>query len=383
MKRSIQEINEKIKRGKICVLRADEVVEMGKRESVKEIFKRVDIVTTGTFGMMCSSGAFINTGHFDPPTKLQDVTLNDVRAYGGIAAVDIYIGATERANGKENYGGAHVIEELVKGKKIKLKAKGVPTDCYPGKEVEVYISLKNVNQAFLFNPRNCYQNYPAVTNSTSELLYTYMGVLLPNFGNVAFATAGELSPLFKDPYFRTIGIGTQIFLAGAKGYVVWEGTQFNFKVERDEETGIPESPAGTLALVGNLKEMNPEFLKAAYIKGYGISLFVGVGIPIPIIDEEMAFYASIPNERIKTKIVDYGVKKLERPVIREVNYSELFSGWVEIKNKKVKTQPRTSIYKSKEIAEILKKWILKGEFYLTECVRNLPVEGVFKPWREI
>jgi uncharacterized protein (DUF39 family) len=79
MKRSIEEINEKIRKGKAVVLRADEIVEMRKKEEVKEIFKKVDIVTTGTFGMMCSSGAFINTGHFNPPTKLQEVTLNDVK----------------------------------------------------------------------------------------------------------------------------------------------------------------------------------------------------------------------------------------------------------------------------------------------------------------
>ena len=383
MKRSIEQINEKIKKGKAIVLRADEVVEMGKKDGVKEIFNKVDVVTTGTFGMMCSSGAFINTGHFDPPTKLQDVTLNDVKAYGGLAAVDIYIGATEKAIAREDYGGAHVIEELVKGEKVKLKAKAIPTHCYPGKEIEIYISLKNINQAFLFNPRNCYQNYNAATNSSNELIYTYMGVLLPNFGNVAFSTSGEISPLHKDPYFRTIGIGTKIFLAGAQGYVVWEGTQFNSNIKRDKETGIPKGPGGTLALIGNLKEMNPEFLKAAYIKGYGVSIFLGIGIPIPILDEEMAFFVSISNEKIKTKIIDYGVKRLERPIIKEVNYAELFSGWVEIRNKKSKTQPRTSIYKSIKIAEILKRWILKRKFYLTEYVKNLPLEGVFKSWREI
>jgi len=383
MKRSIEEINEKIKKGEVVVLRADEIVEMRKKEKIKEIFKKVDVVTTGTFGMMCSSGAFINTGHFDPPIKLQEVTLNDVKAYGGIASVDIYIGATEKANGREDYGGAHVIQGLVKGEKIKLKAKSFPTDCYPGKEIEVYISLKNVNQAFLFNPRNCYQNYNAATNSSKELLYTYMGPLLPNFGNVMFSTSGELSPLHKDPFFRTVGIGTKIFIGGTKGYVAWEGTQFNFYTEKDKITGLPIGPGGTLALIGNLKEMKSEFLKAAYIKGYGISLFLGIGIPIPLIDEEMAFYASISNEMIKTKIVDYGVKRLDRPIVKITNYKELFSGWVEINGKRVKSAPRTSIYKSIEIAEILKRWIKNKKFYLTNYVRKLPIEGVYKRWEEI
>jgi uncharacterized protein (DUF39 family) len=210
-----------------------------------------------------------------------------------------------------------------------------------------------------------------------------MGVLLPNFGNVMFSTSGELSPLHKDPFFRTIGIGTKIFIGGTEGYVAWEGTQFNWYAERDKFTNLPIGPGGALALIGNLKEMKSEFLKAAYIKGYGISLFLGIGIPIPLIDEEMAFYASISNEMIKTKIVDYGVKRLDRPVVKITNYKELFSGWVEINGKKVKSAPRTSIYKSIEIAEILKSWIKNKKFYLTNYVKKLPIEGVFKKWEEI
>lgn len=108
------------------------------------------------------------------------------------------------------------LRNLLEVKKIRLKAKAISTDCYPGKEIDVYISLKNVNQAFLFNPRNCYQNYNAATNSSNKLLYTYMGLLLPNFGNVAFSTSGEISPLFKDPYLRTIGIGQEFFLQAQK-----------------------------------------------------------------------------------------------------------------------------------------------------------------------
>jgi uncharacterized protein (DUF39 family) len=62
-----------------------------------------------------------------------------------------------------------------------------------------------------------------------------MGTLLPQYGNVTYCTSGELSPLFNDPMFRTIGIGTRIFLGGAQGYVAWEGTQFirNREVIRD------------------------------------------------------------------------------------------------------------------------------------------------------
>ncbi|MCK7460698.1 MAG: homocysteine biosynthesis protein [Sphingobacterium sp.] len=133
--------------------------------------KEVDVVTTGTFGAMCSSGAFLNFGHSEPPIRMQKVTLNDVPAYGGLAAVDAYIGATElKLDDHKEYGGAHVIEELVSGKPVRLKATSDGTDCYPRKDIDTYVSLNTVNQAYLFNPRNAYQNYAAGTNSSERTL---------------------------------------------------------------------------------------------------------------------------------------------------------------------------------------------------------------------
>lgn len=41
-----------------------------------------------------------------------------------------------------------------------------------------------------------------------------------------------------------------------------------------------------MAAIGNLREMSTDYLRAAYYEKYGVSLFVGVGIPIPLLDEE-------------------------------------------------------------------------------------------------
>jgi len=87
-KRSIEEINEKIRSGKAVVLTAEQVAAMGKEMTPAEIFNKVDVVTTATFGPMCSSGAFINFGHTTPPMRMERISLNNVPADGGIAAVD-------------------------------------------------------------------------------------------------------------------------------------------------------------------------------------------------------------------------------------------------------------------------------------------------------
>lgn len=374
MSKTIEEINEKIRNGKVVVLNAEEIIDYAEKKGIKRAAKEVDVVTTATFGPMCSSGAFLNFGHSDPPIRMTRVLLNDVPAYTGIAAVDAYIGATELSETEgSNYGGAHVIEDLISGKTIKLRATSPGTDCYPRREMETYITKDTINQAYLFNPRNAYQNYAAATNSSNRTIYTYMGKLLPNFGNVTYCSAGQLSPMLNDPYFRTIGIGTRIFLAGSQGYVSWHGTQHNPGKER-LPNGTPVGPAGTLAVIGNLKEMSPEYLKACTFRGYGVSIFIGIGIPIPVIDEEMVEFLKIRDEDIYTEIFDYSVQRRNRPSYGKVNYRELRSGKIKIKGKSVQTGSISSYFKALEISNVLKQEIRKGKFYLTNFVASIPAE---------
>jgi uncharacterized protein (DUF39 family) len=275
------------------------------------------------------------------------------------------------------HGGAHVIEDLVRGKAVRLKATAYGTDCYPKKEIDTYVSLKTVNQAVLLNARNCYQNYAVATNSGSRTLYTYMGKLLPEYGNATYSSAGELSPLMNDPYYRSIGIGTRIFLGGAQGFVIWEGTQFNPGVPRTP-AGVPKRAAGSIAVIGDLKQMSPEFLRGLTFTRYGTSLGLGIGIPIPILDEEMARACAITDDQIVTAMFDYSQPTRSRTVLKEVTYAELRSGEIELKGKQISTSSLSSLYKARQISQILKSQIQKGEFMIEKPVQNLPMDRVFK-----
>jgi len=368
-KRSVEEINEKIRNGKAVVLTAEQVSTMGKEMSPSEILGKVDVVTTATFGPMCSSGAFINFGHTNPPMRMEKLTLNNVPAYGGIAAVDTYIGATETAMPSDTYGGAHVIEDLIGGKDVLLQATAKGTDCYPRTEIKTLINKSSINEFIMFNPRNAYQNYNVAVNSTSKLKFTYMGTLLPAFGNANFSTSGELSPLLNDPELRTIGIGTRIFLGGTTGYVAWSGTQFNTGKPLNEH-GIPVGNAATLTLIGDAKQMNTRFIKAAYFEKYGVTMFVGIGIPVPVIDEDMVRRLSIRNSQIETNIIDYGSGNFE--ILGQTDYETLFSGEIFLRDKKIRTAPLSSIKMAREIADLLKKEITDGRFFLTEPVALFP-----------
>ncbi len=192
-----------------------------------------------------------------------------------------------------------------------------------------------------------------------------MGTLKPEMGNANYSTSGELSPLFNDPYLKTIGLGTRIFLGGAQGYVTWTGTQHKSDVDRSIH-GVPLTPSGTLSVIGDLKEMSPEWLVGQSLRGYGCSLSVGIGIPIPILNEEMLKYTSISDEELLTQVIDYGYDYPEAisKSYGQVSYAELKSGSIMIKGKKIQTAPLSSMVKARKIADLLKKSIQKGKFLL-------------------
>ncbi len=397
MAKTVREINERIKSGDVVVVTAEEIIDIVEKKGPREAAKYADVVTTGTFGPMCSSGAYFNIGHSKPKIKLGGgkTTLNDVPVYAGFAAVDFYLGASALPGddpcnkiypGEFKYGGAHVIQDLVAGKDVRFSATTYGTDCYPRRRLETLINLKDANEAILLNPRNCYQNYNVAVNLSDRIIYTYMGILKPNLGNANYCSAGQLSPLLNDPHYKTIGVGTRILLGGGDGYIFWQGTQHNPTVKR-KPNGVPQAPAGTLAVFGDLKQMSPKWLVGSSFLGYGVTLTVGMAIPIPILNEEIVKYVAVKDEDIYTQVVDYSevYPKGKAETLGEVNYKELKSGTIKIKDKDVPTAPLSSYSKAVEIAEILKKKIKDKKFFLTEYVQPIPGadSGLkFKPLKE-
>jgi uncharacterized protein (DUF39 family) len=379
MIKTYEEINQKLRSGKAVVLTAEEVSQMAKEMSPEEIVEKVDVVTTATFGAMCSSGAIINFGHADPPIRMEKIRLNGVPCYEGLAAVDSYIGATASHPDNPNYGGAHVIQDLLEGKDVILEAWAKGTDCYPRKHIKTTININTINEFTLFNPRNAYQNYNVAVNTTETIKHTYMGTLLPHLRNATYSTSGELSPLLNDPEFKTIGLGTRIFLGGTQGFVVWPGTQFHTTKPKND-LGVPVTNAATIAVMGNLKEMSANYIQAASYEKYGISMFVGIGIPIPVLNVDIAKRVSINNSQIETSVLDYGT--VGTPKLGQVTYEQLQSGSIKIKGKKIRTAPVASLAKARIIADELKTWLLNGEFEVSKPVQMFPTNTSLKGLKE-
>ena len=380
--KSYEEINAKIESKKAVVLTAEEIIGYVEKKGLEAAAKEVDVVTTATFGPMCSSGCFLNFGHSKPRIRMTQAWVDEVEAYCGIAAVDVYLGATQlRRNDPANlsypgdfrFGGGHVIEKLVKGERLELHAQSYGTDEYPLRELRTWFDIGDLNQAIMVNPRNCYQNYNVAINCSERPLHTYLGLLKPNMQNLTYCSAGQLSPLLNDPLYRTIGIGTSVWLAGARGHVYAEGTQHAPTCERGAND-VPTEGAGTLALTANMKEMKPKFVRGVSMIGYGVSLALGVGVPIPILDEEVLRHTTVRDRDILAPVIDYSSDYPNRTgkVLCRLSYEELKRGEASVLGRTVEVGSLSSYATALEIAHLLKEEIRRGEFLLSRPSRPLP-----------
>ncbi|MFO7947457.1 MAG: homocysteine biosynthesis protein, partial [Armatimonadota bacterium] len=382
MSKTYDEINEKIRKGEAVVVTAEEMAGIVDEEGAEQAAEHVDVVTTGTFSPMCSSGAIINTGHTTPRMRISKAWLNDVPAYSGLAAVDLYIGATELPEndpknrehpGNFPYGGAHVIQDLIAGEDVRLTAESYGTDCYPRKKLDTWLNIETLNQASLLNPRNGYQNYGVAVNLAKDRdIYTYMGVVKADLGSANYCSAGQLSPLLNDPYYRTIGIGTRIYLGGGVGYVYYHGTQHNPGVPRSDN-GVPKGGAGTIAVTGDMKNMRPDRIVGVSMYGYGVSLAIGLGIPIPILNADMARYTGVSDAEIVAPITDYSndYPSNEASALDHVSYAELKSGEIEFRGRKIPTTPLSSYVRAREIRAPKGQQIVKRD---AEPLLSVPTE---------
>lgn len=389
--RTVAEINEKIQNQKAVVWTVEELKTKIQEIGITQAYKQVDVICTGTFEPMESSGALINLGHTDPPIKIRQCWLDGIPAYAGFGAVDIYLGASamgdysnipeqmeieNRQNAER--GGGHIIEDLIAGKTVQLRAIGQMTDCYPRGSFETTITKDSINQFYLFNPRNLYQNFIVGVNGGENPLYTYLGLLYPRLANAVYSNPGAISPLFNDPDLQVIGIGTRIFLGGGIGYIAWEGTQ-HFPLQKRLPNRTPIGPAATLALIGDAKQMDARWVRGCYFRNYGASLMLGVGVPIPVLNEEVIRHCSVQDLEIVAPVVDFSIPRRVRPTFGLVTYAQLKSGKITIEGKSVRTAPLASISFSRQVAVELKQWIEAGEFTLTESVASIPMDRTFVP----
>src|SRR5271157_637406 len=173
-KKTIAEINDKLKTGKAVIMTAMEF-KKEVRSGYKFKVSDVDVVTTGTRGVMSGTSAMLAIPLAERGTfrRAKKMWLNGVPCIPsanpeeGSGVVDAVLYGTEESRDHHGcYGGGDVLRDLVEGKTVEVES--LTTE---GKTISASITLAQLKFARLYNFRNCFRNYMAFGNFKNHKLY--------------------------------------------------------------------------------------------------------------------------------------------------------------------------------------------------------------------
>lgn len=307
--RSVEEINEKIERGKAVILTAEEF--KNRVREGKDINK-VDVVTTATCGIMSGTAAILTVpvsekGEFD---RANMVWLNDIPALPGpcpnerLGLVDLIVyGTTHSVSRPTEYGAGHLFRDLVEGKGIDVKV-----ETNDSRIIKNNIKLDNLDFARILTTRVCFKNYSAFVNTRNDevkSIFSVLGLMGPN-KEVTVSGCGEINPLENDPDLKAIGIGTRILVNGSIGYIIGKGTRSKAKPN--------------LSVIADMFSMNPEFM-GGFKTSFGPECITSIAVPIPILDENILLNLKILDENVLLPVADIN----DRTPFMNTNYGDVWT----------------------------------------------------------
>jgi putative methanogenesis marker 16 metalloprotein len=312
MHRTAQEINDKLVRGDALVLTAREIEELLASGHENEVHQ-VDVVTTGTMGIMSGTFALLSFKICEAGLhrKFKSAMINGVPASVGpcpnesLGIIDVMVNGTEECEERSNYGGAFLFRDLVEGKEVTVEA--VAKD---GATVEERLTMSEMLTAKLLSSRNCFRNYRGFVNPSDEEFRSIFSCrpLPPNYGGLAFSGCGHLNPIQNDPELRTIGVGTKALFNGTEGFVISNGTRSS-----------PKYP--NLMTIADMSGMDST-LMGGFLTANGPECLSSYAIAIPILDDSMLNSVMTMDEEIPLSIGDIR----DRHKIGQADYGQAWSG---------------------------------------------------------
>jgi putative methanogenesis marker 16 metalloprotein len=304
------EINAKIRNGTVLVMTAAEFkqhIRDGDTMSPDD----VDVVTTGTFGVMSGTYAVLNIPVAEKKAfiKADRVWLNGVPAVPGpcpnenLGLVDLIVYGTAHANA--SYGGGHLLRDLVAGNPVEVLVKAKQ------KTFNRTVTLEDLGFARLITTRSAFKNYTALVNPRPRSVNSTIFSVTPmqgSFKEASVCGCGEINPLENDPCMRIIGPGTHILVNGGEGYVMGIGTRSS-----------AERP--NLSFFADLKGMDPDMM-GGFVTSAGPECLVSCAVPIPVLDKESLRALSVLHEQIPLPVADVA----DRIPLASTTYGEVWNG---------------------------------------------------------
>ena len=313
-KRDIDQINRKIDDGEANIYTAEEFKKLIRNDDAPG-FDEVDVVTTGTCGVMSGTAAILNF-IVSPPgefIKAENVYLNGVPAFAGpcpnewLGEVDVILHGTTHSIDDVNYGGGFLLKEIMEGKEI-----DVLVESADGKVIENTITRDDINRAQIIGSRMAFKNYTAFTNPGSEDVSSIFAAmpLEGNLSGLTFSGCGEINPLQNDIPHNAIKTGKKVLLNGAEAFILGDGTRSS-----------AEKP--NLMLSGDMTQMDPYYF-GGFKTGQGGEIYNTVAIPIPVLTEEIYNNLLIQDKDVSIPVAD--IKGRHLP-LTETDYYHLWKDY--------------------------------------------------------
>ncbi len=291
--KTIEEISGRIENGTATVYTASrlkELVSNGERITADD----VDVVTTGTFGVMSGTLAILHVAVADPGSyeRADRAWLNGVPAQPGPCpnerngTVDLVVFGTSQAG--RSYGGGHLFRDIVSRLPIEVEIES------RGRRFGRTVTLDEIGSARIVTTRSAFKNYSAFLNlrpGTVQTIFSVRG-LSGTSGEITVSGCGDINPIQNDPALNTIGVGTRILLNGSPGYIMGQGTRSS----RDRPN---------IAAFADMKTMIPEMM-GGFVTSSGPECLTSIAIPIPVLDDKILSSLLVRNEDIPLPVADIG-----------------------------------------------------------------------------
>ncbi|OPY31892.1 MAG: ferredoxin [Methanomassiliicoccales archaeon PtaU1.Bin124] len=316
MKASLVEIEKEIERGDAVILTAKEVEQLVSSGRASEV-REVDVVTTGTMGIMSGTYAILSFRIARPGEHrcFDRAKMNGIPVVVGpcpnesLGIIDVMVMGTKESEDRHRYGGSHLFRDLVEGKNVHVEA--ISNN---GRSVEVDVDIGSMLTAKMMSSRNCFRNYRAFVNPSNEEFSSIFHTLpFPsNCGGLAFSGCGRYNPIQNDPTLETIGVGTKLLFNGAEGFAISNGTRSSEKYPN-------------LMTVADMPTMDP-VLMGGYMTAVGVECLSSYAVPIPIFSEAQLLRVMKTDSDVPLSIGDIH----DRHKIGESDYGSVWSGTNEI-----------------------------------------------------
>ncbi len=308
MAQTIHEIQEKIDNGNAEVLTASEIKQM--LDNDEEITTDdVDVVTTGTCGVMSGTSAILHLPVAEPGSfqKASKIYLNGIEAFPGpcpnewLGSVDLIVYGTNHSTTRKHYGGGFLIHDLIKGEEIDIEVVDIEDNT-----IESKVTIEDIPYAQMLGTRNAFRRYTAFTNPSKERVKSIFNAIpmKKNYKNLSFSGCGDINPLANDPHQEVIQSGTRVLVNGAEGLINGNGTRSS-----------DENP--NLLIMSDIKQMN-EYYMGGFRTGMGPEVFNTVAIPIPVLNNNVLNNLKIRNSDITLPLADIHGRHL---LIDTIDYS--------------------------------------------------------------